>query len=362
MILMRKTKEELDKVKKKFGVDRLFSWSRYNTYKNSPSEYFLKYIKKEIPDRSGTTIYGISGNCCHDILEDFYLGKIKYEDCITKYENSLFDMQLAELKYDRMDEEMNAKISDKYENSIRHYFKNFIPIPKNVALEKFILIKVGEYLFNGYVDCIWKDDDGIYHIVDFKTSTEYTGKKLKKERGQLKLYTMGLIQMGIPLENIVVEWDFLKYIKATYQQKNGKFKSRNVIRRDMAAELSTPIIMWLNHFKYEPDAYISQAIKENSFECLPQEVKDKFSLGNAYTQVKLTQEDLSEFEDEIIRDLDELIEKEKDYELTKNDSVFYHEITQQDSYFYYNLSEYSDKLNPCWREYLDNLEMFMDKE
>ena len=359
---MRKEKEELDKIKEKHNIDRLWSWSRYNTYENSPSEYFLKYIKRETPDRSGTTIWGVSGTHCHDILEDYYLGNIKYEDCITRYENSLFDMQLAELKYDRMDEEMNAKISDKYENSIRHYFRNFIPIHKKVALEKFILIKVGKYLFNGYVDCIWKDNDGIYHIVDFKTSTEYTGKKLQKELGQLKLYTMGIVQLGVPLENIIVEWDFLKYIKVTYEQKNGKSKSRNVIRRDMVAELVTPIRMWLTHFKYEPDDYVVKAIEQNSFDCLPQEVKDKFSFGNAYTQVKLTQDDINEFENDVIRDLDELIKKEEEYKLTGDEDLWFHEITQEESYFYYSLSEYSRDKNPSWNNFLENIEMFIDKD
>ena len=42
----RKTGEELEEVKRKYGVDRLWSWSRFNAYHNSQYEYFLKYIKE----------------------------------------------------------------------------------------------------------------------------------------------------------------------------------------------------------------------------------------------------------------------------------------------------------------------------
>ena len=47
----RKTKEELKEITKKYDVNRLWSWSKFNTYHNSPYEYYLKYIIKK-PERS----------------------------------------------------------------------------------------------------------------------------------------------------------------------------------------------------------------------------------------------------------------------------------------------------------------------
>ena len=44
---MRKTFEELDKLKKELNADRLRSWSRVNCTHNSLYEYYLKYIAHE---------------------------------------------------------------------------------------------------------------------------------------------------------------------------------------------------------------------------------------------------------------------------------------------------------------------------
>ena len=46
---MRKTFEELEAIKKKYNVDTLWSFSRFDTYRTSKFEYLLKYIqhKKE---------------------------------------------------------------------------------------------------------------------------------------------------------------------------------------------------------------------------------------------------------------------------------------------------------------------------
>lgn len=356
--MARKTKEEIEELKKKYNVSQIWSWSRYNTYKNSPSEYFLKYILKEAPDRSGTTIWGVSGGFCHSILEDLYEGKIKYQDCITKYENYLFDMQLMDLKYDRTDDEMNSKVADKYENSIRHYFNNFIPIDRKVAIEKFILIKINNILFHGYIDSIFREDDGTYRILDFKTSTEYKGDKLQKEKGQLMLYALGIHQMGVALENIKVGWDFLKYINVSYEQKNGKLKSKNAIRRDMIKELSTPIKMWLKHFKYDEEKYLNLALESNSFESLPDEVKAKFVTSNAYVWLDVTEDVIEELKKDIVKTINEINEKTELYNKTGDKYIFSHEIESKDAYFYLNLSEYSRDKNFVWDKYLETLEGF----
>ena len=85
---MRKTYEELEQIKKENNVETLWSWSRINTYKSDPYGYYLKYIRKTKEDRQDS-IYTISGSVCHDILEKYYNDKIKQEDMIDEYEDSL---------------------------------------------------------------------------------------------------------------------------------------------------------------------------------------------------------------------------------------------------------------------------------
>ena len=71
----RKTKEELKEITKKYDVNRLWSWSKFNTYHNSPYEYYLKYIIKKPEDRQDC-IYTTTGGMAHDIMESLYTGKL----------------------------------------------------------------------------------------------------------------------------------------------------------------------------------------------------------------------------------------------------------------------------------------------
>ena len=52
--------EKLNKLKKKYKVNILWSWSRYNSYLNDPYGYYLKYIKHE-KEQVKDSIWGISG-------------------------------------------------------------------------------------------------------------------------------------------------------------------------------------------------------------------------------------------------------------------------------------------------------------
>ena len=94
---MRKTPEELERIKKQYGVDTLWSFSKLNKYVTSPYEYYLKYILKVKEDRQDG-IYAVSGGMVHSIIEKFYKKEISYEDMITQYEDALFTFEMAELK------------------------------------------------------------------------------------------------------------------------------------------------------------------------------------------------------------------------------------------------------------------------
>ena len=85
--MARLSYEEIENIKKKYDVDRLWSWSRMNTYMTSKFEYLLKYILKSKEDRCDSC-YTTLGTICHDTLEKFYEGKIKYEDMIDNYNST----------------------------------------------------------------------------------------------------------------------------------------------------------------------------------------------------------------------------------------------------------------------------------
>ena len=361
--MARKSKQELKEIMKQFGVDDIYSWSKYNTYENSIYEYFLRYVKKVKEDRKDG-IYGVSGGVSHQILEDYYLNKIKYEDMINAYEDKLFEMNMAELKYNRSDDEKNDNIANKYEDCLKHFFKNHTVIKGKVKIERFITILVGEYLFQGYIDCIHKEDD-YFIITDFKTSTAYTGKKIDKEKGQLVLYAEGLRQLGVPLDKIKIRWNFLKYVCVDVEQANENIVTRNIGRNEIGEKLRTNIKMWLKKSGYseeEIENYLELVVNSNDIEHLPEEVKSKYKIYDCYVYIPLNEEVVEDLKQKIVTTLNEIKEKEEEYKKTKDEMVWDEEITDGQSFYFANLSGYSANLHKPYARYLEKINMFKNEE
>ena len=204
-MIMRLTEEQLNKVMKKYNTDKLWSFSRMNLFKTSPYSYYLKYIVQAKEDNDNS-IYGVMGGCVHTILEKFYSDEIKYEDMLDEFENAwMTNVDILDLKFDRIDEEKNNKIKDKYYRDLKHFFKYHKVLEDKPKLEKFIITNIGDFYFQGYIDVINKDKNGVYNIIDWKTSSIYLGHKAEKESFQLGIYAIGLNQMGVQLENIRIK-------------------------------------------------------------------------------------------------------------------------------------------------------------
>ena len=353
------------------NVKTLDSWSKYHCYKQDHWEAFLKYVLHEKEDRTNG-IYAVSGGYCHDIIEKLYKGEIKYEDMIELYEDSLLTMNIAELKYDRNDAEKNEKIANKYENCVRHFFRNHNVIKKPHRIEHFITIRISDdIVLQGYIDFLFTekyvDEDGNertrIRIVDWKTSTRYTGQKIDAECGQLVIYAEGIRQaLGIPLEDIICEWNFLKYVTVTYEQKNGTFKDRYVERNSIGESLVNTAKMWLKHFGYEDDidSYVDTMILDNTIDCLPDEVREKFVIKDCYVEVPLSEEKIDELKADIIETIHDFREKEKKYRETKDEMLFWQDVTDADAYRLATLSSYSRKLHKPYDTYLKEQEMFQN--
>ena len=369
--MARKTKEELNALCSQLNVKTLDSWSKYHCYKQDHWEAFLKYVLHEKEDRTNG-IYAVSGGYCHEIIEKLYKGEVKYEDMINLYEDSLLTMNIAELKYDRNDAEKNEKIANKYENCVRHFFRNHNIIKQPHRIEHFITIRISDdIVLQGYIDFLFTekyvDEEGNektrIRIVDWKTSTRYTGQKIDAECGQLVIYAEGIRQaLGIPLEDIICEWNFIKYVTVTYDQKNGTFKDRYVERISIGECLVNTAKMWLKHFGYEDDidSYVDTMILDNTIDCLPDEVREKFVIKDCYVEVPLSEEKIDEVKADIIETIHDFREKEKKYRETKDEMLFWQDVTDADAYRLATLSGYSRKLHKPYDTYLKEQEMFQN--
>ena len=362
--MARLSYEELENIKKKYGVDRLWSWSRMSTYMTSKFEYLLKYILKSKEDRCDSC-YTTLGTICHDTLDKFYEDKIKYEDMIDDYNDGFTTaITIAGLKFNRSDEEKDKSIGEKYNENLIHFFKNHTVYKHKLLVEKPIIVNVDGRIFVGYIDALYKDDNGIYHIIDFKSSSIYTGKTLEENSGQLTIYAMGLNQMGIPYENIRAEFNFLKYCTIKYEQKNGAIKYRNVERCKIGESLQSNAKTWLNHFKYKPDEYLMKMLDTNSIDCLPDEVKKKYEITDCHVEVDLSDMAVGKWNNLITDTLVDIELREKDYEESKSVQCFWddEEDVKRESYYFANLCAYSATKHLPYKAYLEKFEAAQKRE
>lgn len=359
--MARLTREELENLKKSEGVDRIWSWSKVNCFHTSPYEYFLKYVAHVEEDRHDC-IYTTTGSLCHDILERYYTDVIDYDKMIKEFTNGwIMAYDIAQLKFDRNDEKKNLKIAGKYYDNLVHFFENHEIMKYKPVIEQFVKIRVGDNVFQGYIDCAFEDADGNTHIVDFKSSSIYKGAKAENECGQLVLYALGIHQRGIPLEKIKICWNFLKYCTVQYMQKNGTIKTREVERCKMGESIGRNARMWLKDSGYtdaETDAYLMELQDTNDINALPEDVRCRYVVGDCYVYVPLTEELVNKWVETVMGYINSIKEKEERYKLLGDESCFLDdpENVKEQSYYFATLCGYSANLHKPYKKYLEGIQ------
>lgn len=358
---MRLTGEQLEEVKKKYGVDELWSFSKFDCYRTSHYEWFLKYILKLKPNADIQSIYGSLGGCAHDILQDLYEDKIAYEDMADKWdEDFMLNTSVYGLKFDRGDESKNKNISDKYYQDILHFFKHYKKLPYKMNNEKFMPIKItDDIVLQGYLDAFYVDENKTITIIDYKTSTAYTGDAIRQHSHQLLLYAEALRQQGVPKDHIKVGWMFLKYVSVDYEQINGKIKNRKIERYKIGESLQSSAKVWLKKLGYEEQMmeYLDALMQNNDISVLPIDVQSKFVISDCYVFLDDIWNAFEELKEEIIETISEIREKVKEYELTHDEYVFWDsdESLKEQSYYYNNLCDYNFATMKPYADYVNRL-------
>jgi hypothetical protein len=128
--------------------------------------------------------------------------------------------------------------------------------------------------FIGYVDLIVKEKDTT-RVVDFKTSTEYSGEKKKIHQNQLILYGIALESLGY--KNIKLYWDFLKYeknkgSKTLFYREDKNFTYNGLKEIPFNDETKNQAILWLlkgieNILKLEISNKYNDIFSPDNFYC-----------------------------------------------------------------------------------------------
>lgn len=365
---MRLTYEQLEEVKKKFGVNQLWSFSKFDAYRTSQYEWMLKYIKHLPENNEQQSAYASLGGAVHDIIEKLYDNSIKYEDMINEFEDVwMTNINIAQLVFDRNDIAKNENIKNKYYKDLVHFFNNYKQLPYKMQNEQFVTIKItDDIVMQGYIDACYKNEDDVYTVVDYKTSTQYSGKAIKEHAAQLVLYSEALRQLGIPKEKIRCCWNFLKYVNVDCEQINGKIKTRTIERYELGSKLQSSVKTWLKKLGYEEQIleYLVTLVQTNDIKCLPEDVQAKYVINDCYVYVEDIWDFYEELKEEIVDTIEEINEKVDEYkELVKigdkeaAEKLFWddEESLKAQSYYYNNLCGYSISTMKPFKQYLDKI-------
>ena len=363
---MRLSYEELNKVKEQYGVDILWSFSRFNCYRTSKYEYMLKYIQKVKENNDKVSAYAPLGTVCHDNIEAYYEGKLSADSLPNEFDDAFtVNIDIAGLCFDRCDSTKNENIKTKYYKNLMHYFENFKPMNVTPKLEQFVTVKVtDDIVFQGYCDCL-SIEDGYCIVTDFKTSSIYKGKKAEKESAQLVLYSEALRQKGFPKDKIKARWAFLKYVDIDCEQVNGKIKTRTVERAEIGNSLQASAKTWLKKYGYEDDllVYLDALAQSNDIKVLPEDVQKKFVVRDCYVYIDNIWDLYDELKEEIIMTIAEINKKTekynelKDTDLEAAENLFWDddETLKAQSYYFNNLSGYKISTIKPFAEYINRI-------
>lgn len=346
--LVRLTKEQLDVLKSNFGVDRIWSFSRLNVAHQCLPEYFHTYILHDIP-RSGN-VYTEFGTYSHNLIQDLIQKSITYSAMGKKWDELVESWERNPNAY-QFD---NDKIKNGYINNLRHYFNHTqVPAGTNFEIEKPVLAKIGEkdngkpkYVFVGYVDTQYIDEDGNTVLVDYKTSSKssFSKAKLPEKSRQLMLYAIAKHQHNhIPYDKIRCMFDMMKYVTVHYKQENGKWNTSVQERARWVSKMGKKLLTKLKkqgYSKEKADELVQVAVLSNSLENLPGEVQEQFLLENYVIDIPIDQEKCEKLAKQIESDCDSLVEFE---DMTQEQQESYLEANHP-----YNPDNYYDKKLCAW--------------
>ena len=138
--------------------EMVWSYSRLETFDDCPYRWFLKYIKNyEDIDQ----FYATYGSFIHKLIEEYYRGKLKKEEMLTKF--------LIDFKKEVRGLRPKQGTVEKYIQYGIDYLKSFEPFRFNmIDVEKKVEFSIDGIPFVGFID-YFGEEDGEYVIVDNKS-------------------------------------------------------------------------------------------------------------------------------------------------------------------------------------------------
>lgn len=292
----------------------VYSFSKLGTLENCQYEYYNSYIlhKKGIQN-----IYSELGGIVHNAIQEIHDEGKSSDYLKEKYYEGLSEVELLGLKFP------NKSIGDSWISSMNHFVERFKPFECKIISEKFLVFEFSPGIwFQMYLDVIKPTDTKPYvDIIDWKTSSKFTGKKLISAGRQLLLYKLAL-EATTPFKVNKLMWNMLKYMNVKWNNilKSGKLspKSKMVSRGKWVKEMRNNLEKDLKEHdelaEFEIEMLLDEAVQNNNIHNLPQDIQDKYTFEDAYVEYEPTEERIEELKQYVKSRVDEINSKNKDDE------------------------------------------------
>jgi DNA helicase-2/ATP-dependent DNA helicase PcrA len=185
-IQIKTFKSPIDTAPKSWINHKSFSYSQIDTFKICPLKYGYRYALNVPTPPHHLTNFGVS---VHETLKDFYRILMADKSRATfDLMKELFEKNWLSSGYDNKEHEIRRR-----EQGLRiltkFYEDNHDPWVIPAFIEKNFNIKIGDYMLTGRIDRIDKLPDGVYEVIDYKTSESKAIDQMKK----LQLYLYALV-------------------------------------------------------------------------------------------------------------------------------------------------------------------------
>ena len=182
-----------------------WSHSRIGSYLQCPYQFYMKYIS----GMDGAPMFFASfGSLVHSLLAGYYSGNLSASQAETEY--------LIRFPKEATGVVPSSDIRQSYFRQGWQAIKALSPIPGKVLdVEQFVRFEIGGRPFVGFVDLVYRDDDGALVIMDHKSATLKPRSKRKKPTQtdrQLDEYLRQLYLYAIPIQAKYGSYpDFLEF-------------------------------------------------------------------------------------------------------------------------------------------------------
>lgn len=273
---------------------KIYSISRCNTIEQCLYAAYNAYV---LYKKGVSGIYGVLGSRIHDKLQAIIEGDAKESELPDALEEELGDLDMLGLGFPK-DSKGNDTIRNNWIADMRQFCNTFKAPNGKFTTEELVIYPLSENRYvQGYIDLIRHNSDGTISIYDWKTSTNFKAADLLHHGRQLAFYTLAKEYEGYRVRDVA--WIMLKYCEVTFMGKkraNAKEESKIVKvmnRGKLIRELRNNIeydLAKLGYDEIDTEFMMKDALDNNSFDGLPDEIKKKYTIKPYVRKYNLTDE------------------------------------------------------------------------